>query len=230
MATVFHYLNETSDANFDAELENLDNEIKVIIKNETPIPKELHDVSKGIGVAKRINSLIVLGMRPLQFIKEITFGQFTNYSRAWALKGTGQAVSAKSIFQANKYVWGKQIVGWLKSLTKESDLASFTMIQMLNKLYGMANEDLNNISKNNSLSRTGIKHGFSKYMYIFSSCPDFFNRMTLFVAKMIEDGCLDAHKLDENGNLQYDITKDKRFSKLVQLGINSTSNDSEYLK
>ena len=53
---------------------------------------------------------------------------------------------------------------------------------MLNKIYGIANEDLNTISKNNSLSRTGIKHGVSKYMYIFSSCPDFFNRMTLFIA------------------------------------------------
>ena len=76
---------------------------------------------------------------------------------------------------------------------------------MLNKIYGIANEDLNTISKNNSLSRTGIKHGVSKYMYIFSSCPDFFNRMTLFIAKMIEDDCLEAHHLDDQGNLVYDI-------------------------
>ena len=230
MATVFHYLNETSDANFDAELQNLQDEIKVIMKNESPISKELTDASKGIGVAKRINSLIVLGVRPFQFIKEITYGQFTNYSRAWALKGTGQEISATSIFKANNFVWGQQIVGWLQSAIKDKDLASFTMVQMLNKIYGIANEDLNTISKNNSLSRTGIKHGVSKYMYIFSSCPDFFNRMTLFIAKMIEDDCLEAHHLDDQGNLVYDIKKDKRFDKLVQLGINSNSKDQEYLK
>lgn len=230
MATVFHYLNETSDANFDAELQNLDDERKVIIMNETPIPKELKDVSRGIGAMKRINSFITLGIRPLQFIKEITYGQFTNYSRAWALKGSGQEVSAKSVFQANKYVWGLQIASWLKSAVKDEDLASFSMVQLLNKLYGIANEDLNTISKKNSLSRTGLKHGLSKYMFIFSSAPDFFNRMGLFVAKMIEDGCFDAHSVDKDGNLVYDIKKDKRFDKLVRLGLNSSSTDSEYLK
>lgn len=230
MATVFHYLNETSDANFDAELGNLKDEIKVILKNESPISKELHDVSKGIGALKRINSIIALGVRPLQFIKEITYGQFTNFSRAWALKGTGQAVSASSVFKANQFVWGNQVVGWLKSATDNSDLASFTMVQMINKLYGIANEDLNNISKNNSLARTGLKLGLSKYMYIFSSCPDFFNRMSLFIAKMIEDDCLEAHELDVEGNLVYNIKKDKRFSKLVALGNNAKSTDPEYLK
>lgn len=230
MATIFHYLNDTTDANFDAELQNLDDEANVMLKNKPIISEELQQVGKGIGLAKRITSLMVLGIRPFQFIKEITYGQFVNYSRAWALKGSGQEVSAKSILQANKYVWGLQAAGWLKSLTGEEDLASFTMIQLLNKKYGMANEDLNNISKNNSLSRTGMKHGLTKYMYIFSSAPDFFNRMSLFIAKMIEDGCFDAHSVDENGNLKYDIKKDKRFSKLVQLGLNSNSTDKEYLQ
>ena len=230
MATVFHYLNETTDQNFDAQLENLDDESKVMLKNEVAFKPELHDAAKAIGVAKRLNSLIVLGMRPLQFVKEITFGQFTNYSRAWALKGSGQSVSAASVFKANMLVWGLQVAGWMKSSIGDADLASFTLTQMLNKTYGIANEDLNMISKNNSLSRTGLKHGFSKYMYIFNSAPDFFNRMSLFTAKMIEDGCFDAHSIDKEGNLVYDIKKDKRFDKLVKLGLNSDSTNSEYLK
>ena len=230
MATVFHYLGETSDANFDAELENMDDERKVILLNEPPIKKELADVSKSIGVMKRVNSLLVLAMRPLQFVKEITYGQFTNYSRAWGLQGSGQKVSAKSIFKANKLVWGIQIASWIKSLTGEEDIASFSMIQLINKLYGIANEDLNMISRNNSLSRLGVKHGLSKFMYIWSSCPDFFNRMTLFIAKMIEEGCFDAHFIDKDRMIAYDIKKDKRFSKLVKLGINAKSTDPEYLK
>jgi hypothetical protein len=67
-------------------------------------------------------------------------------------------------------------------------------------------------------------------MFMFQTCPDFFNRMSLFVAKMIEDGCFDAHYLDQNGMLKYDIKKDKRFEKLIELGWNSTSTDPEYLK
>lgn len=88
MVTVMHYLQQTSDANFEEELENIDNQTKISLKNETVIPKELQDAAKGISIAKRLNSLIVLSIRPLQFLKELTFGQFTNYSRVWALQGT----------------------------------------------------------------------------------------------------------------------------------------------
>jgi hypothetical protein len=67
-------------------------------------------------------------------------------------------------------------------------------------------------------------------MFIFQTCPDFFNRMSLFVAKMIEDGCFDAHSMTEDGYLQYDFKKDKRFAKLNELGWDSKSTDSEYLQ
>ena len=104
------------------------------------------------------------------------------------------------------------------------------MVQVINKTYGIANEDLNTIVEKNSLQRTGIQRGLSKYLYIFNSAPDFFNRMTLFIGKMLEDGCFDAHHLDKDGNLVYDITKDKRFSKLVQHGLDFKTTDKEYLE
>ena len=89
-------------------------------------------------------------------------------------------------------------------MSGNSDLASFTLAQLVNKKYGIANEDLNTIVEKNSLQRTGIQRGLSRYLYIFNSAPDFFNRMTLFIGKMLEDGCFDAHYVDEDGNLQYD--------------------------
>lgn len=54
--------------------------------------------------------------------------------------------------------------------------------------------------------------------------------MTLFIGKMLEDGCFDAHYLDSDGNLLYDITKDKRFSKLVKYGLDYKTTDKEYLE
>ena len=54
--------------------------------------------------------------------------------------------------------------------------------------------------------------------------------MSLFIAKMIEDGSFDAHSVDKDGNLVYNIKKDKRFSKLVKLGLNAKSTDKEYLE
>lgn len=230
VATVMHFIQQNSTADFDEELEYLDNEIKVAIKNESLVPEELQGVMKGVNVAKKINSILTLGLRPMQMIKELTYGQFINYSRAFALKGTSNEVSAKSVFMANLYVWGKQAASWMRVATGQEDMAAFTLCQMMNQEYGIANQDSNSFIQKNTIRRTGLSQGLSKFMFIFQTCPDFFNRMSLFVAKMIEDGCFDAHYLDQNGMLKYDIKRDKRFEKLVELGWDSTSTDPEYLK
>jgi hypothetical protein len=70
----------------------------------------------------------------------------------------------------------------------------------------------------------------SKWMYIAQAAPDYFNRLTLFIAKMIEDGCFEAHTLNANGELEYDWKKDKRFDKLAEYGLNSDHADPEYNK
>jgi len=81
------------------------------------------------------------------------------------------------------------------------------------------------------MSRVGRVSNHSKWMYIAQSAPDYYNRMTLFIAKMMEDGCWEAHTLDENGNLIYDWKKDKRFDKLAKYGLNSDyKGDPEYNK
>jgi hypothetical protein len=65
VATVMHFVQQNSTADFEEELEYLDNEIKVAIKNESIIPEELQGAMKGVNVAKKINSILTLGVRPL---------------------------------------------------------------------------------------------------------------------------------------------------------------------
>lgn len=48
---------------------------------------------------------------------------------------------------------------------------------------------------------------FGNMMFHFASRPDYYNRMTIFGAHMMADGCFEAH--DEEGH--YDWTKDKRY-------------------
>jgi hypothetical protein len=74
VATVMHFIQQNSTADFDEELEYLDNEIKVAIKNESLVPEELQGVMKGVNVAKKINSILTLGIRPMQMVKELTYG------------------------------------------------------------------------------------------------------------------------------------------------------------
>lgn len=90
-------------------------------------------------------------------------------------------------------------------------MVDFTLCEMLNKEYGIANEDLNRFVDSSTIQGKGLLNNHSRYMYISSSAPDYFNRMTLLIAKMVEDGCLDAHTLDEYGDLHYDWKKIKDF-------------------
>lgn len=230
IATVLHYIQNTSDTDFTPEIQALDDQSNISIKNKSVIPEELNDATRALGIAKKFNAAIVLAARPLQFFKELTFGQFTNYSRAWGMKNTSMAVSAKNIFEANKIIWGQSLRKYGKVFKGEGDIADFTLVEAINKVYGLANEDINSIVEKAALSRHGIYGGLSKWMYISNSAPDYFNRMALFIAKMMEDGCFEAHELDADGNLVYDFKKDKRFSELVQHGINSDYTGKEYLK
>lgn len=146
------------------------------------------------------------------------------------MKYGSNKISYNSILKANKIIWGQQLGKYGSAFAGSGSLADFTMCEAINKLYGIANEDLNRIVYNSTTQRVGIMNNWSKWMYISNSAPDYFNRLTLFVGKMIEDGCFDAHTLDEYGNLVYNWKKDKRFDVLAKKGLNSNDKDPEYIK
>lgn len=227
---VMHYLQNTdSSTDFQPVLEAIEDQQSVSIQNKVPISDEFQDAAKAVSVLKKVNSALVLACRPLQFFKELTYGQFTNYSRAWALKFGSNALTFKSVFEANKVVWGQRL-GQYGKFFGGTSLADFTLCEALNKTYGIANEDLNRLVDNSGHAKVGILNNASRWMYIANSAPDYYNRLTLFVAKMMQDGCFEAHSLDEYGNLIYDWKKDKRFSELAKHGLNSNYTGTEYLK
>jgi hypothetical protein len=63
-----------------------------------------------------------------------------------------------------------------------------------------------------------------------ASRPDYYNRLTIFGARMRADGCWEAHSLDENGNLKYDWSRDARYNLVAKEGLNSSNKDPEYIK
>ena len=225
-----HLKQQEENVDMSSEIQTGSIQSKISLSNKPVIDEDLQDLSKVASELKKINSAIILGLRPLQFLKEITFGQFTNFSRAWAMKYGSNKISYNSILKANKIIWGQQFGKYGSAFVGSGSLADFTMCEAINKLYGIANEDLNRIVYNSTTQRVGIMNNWSKWMYISNSAPDYFNRLTLFIGKMIEDGCFDAHTLDEYGNLIYDWKKDKRFNVLAKKGLNSNDKDPEYIK
>lgn len=86
-----------------------------------------------------------------------------------------------------------------------------TVCNGLNAFYGINDMDKVSFAQNNSSDNHGIFNFLDKFAYKFSSRPDFYNRMTIFVSQMKGDGSWDAHYIDENDQLCYDYKKDKRF-------------------
>lgn len=230
VATILHINQAVTGVNRHPELEALDVRQNSALKNKGDIDEEHEDVAKVITAARKLNSLLVLAFRPLQMVKELTFGQFTNYSRVLGLRGSSEKLSLSSVFHANNAIWGQSVGKWAGVFLGNAEMASYTLCESLNKLYGIANEDISTISDKAATSRFGVLANLSKYAYIFNSVPDYFNRLTLFVAKMMEDGCWEAHSLDKNGNLVYDFKKDKRFSELNKHGLNSDYKGEKYLE
>lgn len=230
VATVMHYYRASGGATFSEELDAIDKQINISIKDQTILPKEVQGAAKVMSVAKKLNSYLVLSLRPLSFLKEITFGTFSNCARLWAMKGTSQEFDAADLAKAAGFVYGQSGKKYLNAAGGNGDIADFSLCEQINIMYGIANQDISSIVQKQTLNKTGLTNQFSNYMFINSIAPDYYNRMILFIAKMIHDGVLDAHSFDENGVLKYDFTKDKRFATLNRIGLNSTSTDAKYLE
>jgi hypothetical protein len=100
-----------------------------------------------------------------------------------------------------------------------------TVCSLLNEIYGINDMDMNMYVDRISKAKKGIWN-FENFAFKFASRPDYYNRMTLFVAKMKAEGCYDAHSISEDGTLKYDFKKDKRFEAF----INKRYSDPEYNK
>lgn len=87
---------------------------------------------------------------------------------------------------------------------------------MINNYYGFANMDINTVSKKFQSNRRGLFMGLNRWMYASNTIPDYYNRLSLFLAKMIYDGSYEAHSLDDKKMIIYDPKKDKRFNYYFQ--------------
>jgi hypothetical protein len=86
-----------------------------------------------------------------------------------------------------------------------------SITELLNMKYGINDMDMNTYIDRIKSDNTGLMTHFWDTGFRFSSRPDYYNRMTIFIAQMRADGAFEAHSV-KNGKLVYDWTKDKRFA------------------
>ena len=103
-----------------------------------------------------------------------------------------------------------------------SDGRTINVVNQLCQVYRLSNIDVSRISE-------GLKseRGLGKYddwLYASLRRPDFLNRMSLFVAKCVQDGVYDALFINDEGILEYDCTKDERYA----IFLSGKKNDPRY--
>lgn len=105
-----------------------------------------------------------------------------------------------------------------------SNAMNINLLSKLNIRYRLSNTDLARIKERLRTGRNGA-YNWDNWAYATLRSPDFLNRMTLFVARCMQDGVWDAYSL-ENGELKYDVKKDTRF----QHFLNDDFNHPDYKK
>ena len=185
----------------DKEIKWIQDYLKVnVFHTSTMSPTEKKIVGM-ISPLKRVVNHMLIGGNIIGAIRDTIEGAEQNFVR--------------SIIKLNTDITPKEVAAAYAYVFRHS--SSNTMAQnLLSKLclkYRISNTDVGRISERAKTGRTGI-FNIENIMYSTLRCPDFLNRMTIFVAKCMHDGVWDAISLDNEGHLKYDWAKDKRFTAL----------------
>lgn len=191
-----------------------DDIVKSKFYGESIVPESVQPVLKFINMIKAGFTTLTLSLNVRSFLRESLQGIYTGISRAGVKMYPG--INEKSYIEGLTYV--------IQNAHK--NFSGVSMLQQLNAVYGMANQSLNQLARQRRVKWAHINHWSKDTLFLTATSPDFMHRMSLLIAKMKNDGCFEAHSLDENGVLVYDFKKDKRFEHLVK---GETSHEN-YLK
>lgn len=183
------------------QLENIENQLKLAVFDETIIDDEFKDITIVESAVKSVSTAAMLAFKPATIVKEMTIGVFK-----------GISIAASQIYGKDQFTVKDLGKAYHKLITIDKKFSNeFNLINELNHFYRFANMDANSIAKKLQSDRKGILKGASRYMYSCNTIGDYYNRLSIFLAKMIHDGSYEAHTI-EDGVFKYDPRKDERFA------------------
>ena len=195
-------------------VKTFDKAVKSKIYGESIVPPEWQPVYKWISFIRKGFTRLALSLNFTSFFRETLQGIYNGAARAGVKMLPG--VDEKNYLKALEYV--------IKESPK--NIEGVSKLQQLNMLYKMANQSMGSIAQNRRVNWLNIKNWNEDTLFLTATAPDFLHRVSILVAKMMGDGCWDAHTVDADGRLVYDFKKDGRF----QHYINNETDHKDYLK
>lgn len=208
--------NSSDNTSVQKSIEYIVNQVKLAVFDEHLIGDEEAVIAKGASLAKQISTISMLAFRPALTAKEMTIGVLKNFAAA------GIKLDPEYNLKDMTKAYGKLIT----INNKFSD--EFNLITRINHEYRIANMDISSMPKKVQADRWGVTKGLGRYMFMTSTIGDYYNRLAMFLSKMIHEGVYDAHTLVD-GKLVYDATKDARFEKYFAERKNHMNADGEYI-
>lgn len=196
---------------FKNDVEYLLNYFKTAVKGQ-PLNKDeqVQKTIASLGKLKQVASFMALAFSPVQAMYQTVQGLWQDILLMIKNKNIPNTpFTFTNMYDAFKIVY--------------QDLFHFhstpTKCQLINEWLGVNDMDMNMYSERMRTDQYN-KYNLMNFAFKFASRPDFYNRMTIIVAKMKADGIWDALEI-VNGQLKYNWKKDKRFSVYAN---NQTSN------
>lgn len=181
----------------------LNDYINSSIKGRSILDKEIKGPAKVLGVAKSFVTAAALGFNWKSGFKEFVMSNYTLYKNAVVnSRFDKDRLTFSEVNFATKFIWG--------DLFQQGDANKITMAQGLNFLYGMVDNTIYETSEKQNFNVTKM-FKWSNRMLAPNKFPDFTGRMTLLVGYLHKVGALDAHSIENDYDVVYDWSKDKRF-------------------
>lgn len=193
------YNSSYGNQNVDDIIKTFDKAVKSKVYGETIIAKELRGPYKLISFIRSTFTRLALSLNFTSFFRETLQGIYNGAARAGVKMLPG--IDEKNYIKALSFV--------IKESPK--NLSGMSLLQQLNVNYKMANQSMGGIAQNRRVNWLNIKNWNEDTLFLTATAPDFLHRVSILVAKMMGDGCWEAHSLDENGKLVYNFKNDNRF-------------------
>lgn len=185
------------------EIEWLKKYLKVNVFNTSIMSQQEKKIVGCIAPLRTVVSHMLLGGNIVGAFRDMIEGVQQNFLRSVIKLNTD--LTPSNVVKAYTYV----------STHATSNAMAVNLLSKLCLKYRLSNTDVGRITERAKSGRNGI-FNYDNWLYSTLRSPDFLNRMTLFVARCMQDGVWDAFSIDDNNDLKYDWKKDSRFSIYAQ--------------
>lgn len=185
---------------FSDDIDYLKNYVKSRIYNKSLDDEKSKKVSAVIGAVQSTTSKLALAFSPVSGLYQVIESLWKNMSIVL------RKPMGIDTFGFEEYAWA------MKTLFKDmmSPNQEYSKTSLINQMLGINDMDMNTYVDKIKSDQRGIWNIWSAMAFKFTSRPDYYSRMSIFIAQMKKDGTWDAYKV-VNNKLVYDWKLDKRF-------------------